>query len=210
MRYGPYLFGRRMPLPFHYNPCARSRKDVHTSTVKIHVQTRTLVHGALIDHPVTSLAYDLVENTPDLLAPVHADGQHALEARDLHPALAHEHGHAVRVAERGDRQARQLLLLLQVQVEQGVRALVAGGVGRRAARRAGGDVVGHGDAGVDGGEGRGVDERGEQGAVLREDVQAEGDGAVGEEVRVQRRGEGVGEGRRELLEASGGCRGQVS
>ncbi len=59
------------------------------------------------------------------------------------------------------------------------------GVGRRGPGGARHHVVGHGDAGVDAGEGGGVDEGREERAVLREHVERDGDGAVREEVRVQ-------------------------
>ncbi|KAL2104573.1 hypothetical protein VUR80DRAFT_10225 [Thermomyces stellatus] len=143
-----------------------------------------LYHGLslFLDHPVQEL--------PHLPAPADTHGKQSLQAPDLHPALAHGHDDPVAGAQGGDGDAGQLGLLLPVQVQQGVGGLVAGGVGGGGAGGAGGEVVGHRHAGVDEGEGGGVDERGQEGAVLREDVQGEGDGGVREEVRVQGRGKG--------------------
>lgn len=154
-------------------------------------------------HGASLLLDNLVHELPYLPTAADAHGQQALEPADLDPALAHEHDDLVASAEGGDGEKGQLLLLLEVEIEEGVGGLVGGGVGGGGARGAGGDVVGHGDAGVDEGEGGGVDEGGEEGAVLGEDVQGDAYRAVGEEVGVQGGCEGVGDGGFELLGASG-------
>lgn len=169
------------------------------SFVQLHRHHITSLHGTLPHHPGTFVPNHAIQELFHLFAAIDTDDQHALQAADLDPALADEHGDAIAAAEGADREERQLLFLLVVEVEQRVGGVVADGVGGGGAGGAGGDVVGHGDAGVDEGEGRGVDEGGEEGAVLREDVEGDGDGRVGEEVGVQIRAEGFRDGDLELL-----------
>lgn len=137
------------------------------------------------------LPHHAIHDLADLLTAIHADGQHALQPGDLDSRLTDGDDDPVAGTERGDGHEGQLLLLGAIQVEQRIRPLVVGGVGRGRARGAGRDVVGHGDAGVDEGEGAGVEAGGEERAVLGEDVQRQRDGAVGIEVGE----EGAGEGR---------------
>lgn len=70
-------------------------------------------------------------------------------------------------------------------------------------RGARGDVVGHGDAGVDEGERAGVQAGGEQGAVLRDDVERDVDCGAGVEFCEEGGGEGGGDGGLHFEEAAG-------
>lgn len=138
--------------------------------VHVHDDIVARLYRALLNHLAALGFDDAVEKLVDLFAAVDADDEHSLEAADLYPALAGQDGNAVTVTERGDGQEGQLLLLLVVEVEQRVSGVVASRKGRGGAGAAGGNVVGHGDTGVDEGEGSGVEQGGEERAVLGEDV----------------------------------------
>lgn len=142
----------------------------------------------------------MVEDLPHLLTAIDADGQHALQAADRDPGLHQQDGDLVGGAEGTDGQEGQFLFFGAVEVEEGIGVIVVVvavvmGVGVDVDGGAGGagdDVVGHGDAGVDEGEGGGVEAGGEEGAVLGEDVQVEGDGGAGVEGGEDDGGEGGG------------------
>ncbi|KAI0409934.1 hypothetical protein F4802DRAFT_542674 [Xylaria palmicola] len=171
--------------------------------VDIHSHACTFFNSALHNHLVSLLAHDLVQKLAHAFACVRCRRHHALKPANLNARLTHQHRDLVRRAERRYGQEGQLLLLLGVQVDEGVGALVAGRVRRGAAGGAGDEVVGHGHAGVNEGQGGGVDEGREERAVLREDVQRDADRGARVQVDVQVRGEGLGDGGLELLDAPG-------
>jgi hypothetical protein len=77
---------------------------------------------------------------------------------------------------------------LGVEIKQGIGIVVGSSVGGSRAGCACSNVVGDGDASIDEGEGRRVDERSEERTVGGEDVQGDGDLGIGEEIRMDNRG----------------------
>lgn len=152
--------------------------------------------------PLPVILHHAIQNLLHPPASLHTDRQHPLHPLLPNPRLQHQHRHLL--PDQPHRQERQLQFLLPVQIQQRIVAAsaVGGAAGRGRGGRAGDEVVGHGDAGVDEGEGGRVDAGGEEGAVLREDVQVQGDGAVGVEVREEEGAVGGSERVLEFLRAS--------
>jgi hypothetical protein len=99
------------------------------SALEVHHHSITLVHCPFADHLETIFRDDLVKQSLDLPATVYTNRQHALEAADLHSALAIDYGDAIRVTECSDSKERQLLLFLGVEIKQGIGIVVGSSVG---------------------------------------------------------------------------------
>nr|POE62945.1 hypothetical protein CFP56_03848 [Quercus suber] len=158
-----------------------------------HQQCRSNHYGLFsshlrFQHFLSMCSHHGIQNHPDLLAAIQPHGNHTLQPCRLHFCLHDQDIDLILFAStRSDRQERQLQLLQTIQIQQRVRTLVIARVRCRRARRARRDVTPHGNPRVNQRQRRRVQARGQQPAVLREDVQVDGDRAVRVQVREQRR-----------------------
>jgi hypothetical protein len=144
--------------------------------------TNQLSHDPRLQHLLPLSSHHSIQDATNLLAAIDRDSQHALHSTHRHSGLHDQRNHLVRSAERSSREERQLLLLGPIQIQQRIRRLAFGRIRRGRAGRARNNEVGRGNASINECESRGIQASSQQSAVLREDLERDGNGAAGVEM----------------------------